>query len=68
MCVDGNNEADVFDSLRQVRPMRYTSEHMSLLRSLQVGMWTMGIIRWRLVSLIVSYYHSKNERLMSVKL
>lgn len=41
---------------------------MSLSRSLQVGMWTMGIIRWRLVSLIVSYYHSKNEWLMSMKL
>ena len=61
MSAGGNNEADIFDSLRQVRPMRYTSEHMSLLRSLQVGMWTMGIIRWRLVSLTVSYYQIKNE-------
>lgn len=46
----GRIKADVFDSMRQARPMRYTLERMSLSRSLQVGMWTMGIIRWRLVS------------------
>lgn len=61
MSAGGNNETDIFDSLRQVRPMRYTLEHMSLSRSLQVGMWTMGIIRWRLVSWSVSYYQSEDE-------